>query len=187
MTKPKKGATPKKVPAPKQAKKPKRGIAPLPSKEKAVKMRPSDVEQIISAKKLKELLRADSAYKSQIDLVVGSLREKIAYAVSKDHLNKKAYAIVKSFYRMPGNKLAELWPVVLAYMDSAGLMERIDQVLRLDLGDDVVEEVDEDEEADEPEAPRPGPVFGGSRTSPRTSKAVAALAERAGVGPGPAE
>lgn len=114
----------------------KKGAAPLADKDTAAKARPSDVEQLINEKQLKSLLAADHSHKEEIDGVVGSLREKIAYAVKHHHLDKKAYALVKQFDRMSAEKLADLWPRLLAYMDMAGLMERIESVDRLPLGDD---------------------------------------------------
>lgn len=120
----------------KNAKRKKGGDAPLPPKDEAAKVRPSEVEQLINAKQLKSLLAADDSHKEEIDGVVGSLREKIAYAVKHHHLDKKAYALTKQFNRMSAEKLADLWPRLLAYMDMAGLMERIESVDRLPLGDE---------------------------------------------------
>jgi hypothetical protein len=145
----------------------KKADAPLPPKSEAEKVRPSEVTQLINEKQLLALLRADDGYKEEIDGVVGQLREKIAYAVDKQHLNKKAYAIVKSFNRMSAEKLADLWPVILVYMDMAGLMKRIEAVQRLDLGD---------EETDG--GGKTKPTFGG-----RTAGEVAKLAETTGATP----
>jgi len=117
----------------------KKGDAPLPPKDDAAKVRPSNVEQLINAKQLKSLLASDDTHKEEIDIVVGSLREKIAYAVKHHHLDKKAYALTKQFNRMSAEKLADLWPRLLAYMDMAGLMERIESVDRLPLGDEETE------------------------------------------------
>lgn len=135
----------------------KNGSAPLPPKDEAAKVRPSETEQLINAKQLKSLLASDDSHKEEIDGVVGSLREKIAYAVKHHHLDKKAYALAKQFNRMSAEKLADLWPRLLAYMDMAGLMERIESVDRLPLGDDA-----ETEGKPEADGARPGPKFGGS-------------------------
>lgn len=146
----------------------KKGSAPLPPKDQADKVRPGDVEQLINAKQLKALLGADDSHKEEIDGVVGSLREKIAFAVKHHHLDKKAYALTKQFNRMSAEKLADLWPRLLAYMDMAGLMERIESVERLPLGDE--------EETDEP-GTRPGPKFSGP------AGRVAELAQASGAQP----
>lgn len=151
----------------------KKGSAPLPPKDEAAKARPSDVEQLINAKQLKQLLGADDSHKEEIDGVVGSLREKIAYAVKHHHLDKKAYALTKQFNRMSAEKLADLWPRLLAYMDMAGLMERIDSVDRLPLGDEAEGDA-------ETTTARQGPKFGGP------AGRVAELAQASGASP-PAE
>lgn len=148
----------------------KKGGAPLPPKDKAAKVRPGDVEQLINAKQLRSLLASDDTHKEEIDGVVGSLREKIAYAVKHHHLDKKAYGYTKQFNRMSAEKLADLWPRLLAYMDMAGLMERIDSVERLPLGDDA-----ETEDETESSPARPGPKFGGP------AERVAEIAQAAGA------
>lgn len=147
-----------------RAKSKKGGAAPLPPKAQADKVRPGDVEQLINAKQLKSLLAADDSHKEEIDGVVGSLREKIAFAVKNHHLDKKAYALTKQFNRMSAEKLADLWPRLLAYMDMAGLMERIESVERLPLGD----EEDETETETETEG-KPGPALSSARETEDTA------------------
>ena len=149
----------------------KKSSAPLPSKDEAEKVRPDAVEQLINAKQLKLLLAADDSHKEEIDGVVVSLREKIAYAVNHHHLDKKAYALTKQFNRMSAEKLADLWPRLLAYMDMAGLMERIESVERLPFGDE------KETEAEPTSGARPGPKFGGP------AERVREIAEASGAQP----
>ncbi len=93
---------------------------------------------MITERQLKSLLGEDDNYKGRIDGLVGELRETIGNAVEKKHLHKGAYALVKKFHRMKSNEqLSDLWHTVLAYMDMAGIMARIDSVSALPLdGDD---------------------------------------------------
>ena len=86
---------------------------------------------LIGERQLRSLLASDDNHKGKIDGVVGSLREEIKNAVDKQHLNKKAYAMLKTLHRMKDEALADLWPTLLVYMDMAGVMKRIESVERL--------------------------------------------------------
>ena len=102
---------------------------------------PTQNAALISASTLKSLLRADDGYKEKIDGLTGELREEIANAVEKKHLDKKAYALLKKFYRIKSNeKLAGLWDTLQAYMDLAGVMKRIESVAPLPLDGEKNEE-----------------------------------------------
>lgn len=97
---------------------------------------------LISAGTLRALLKQDDNYKQRIDGLTGELREAIGYAVEKKHLNKKMYAVLKKFYRYTSDeKLADDWRTLLALMDMAGVMRRIDSVAGLPLdGENMVDE-----------------------------------------------
>lgn len=125
---------------------------------------------LIAPATLRALLKQDDNYKSQIDGLTGELREAIGNAVEKKKLDKKAYALVKRFHREKSNeKLANLWNTLLAYMEMAGVMERINSVAALPLDGEPAgeEEGSEDGEAEaEAEAEAPAgevvtPQFGG--------------------------
>lgn len=107
---------------------------------------------LISPQALKQLLKDDDRYKADIDGMVGELRETIGNAVEKKKLDKKAYALLKRFHREKSNeKLANLWHTLLAYMDMAGVMKRIESVSELPLDGDKAEG-EEEEEGEEVEA-----------------------------------
>ena len=124
---------------------------------------PSVATKLISEAMLKKLLKRDAAIKDDIDGKVGELRETIANAVEKHHLHKGAFALLKKFDRMEPEKAAELWDTMLAYMDMAGVMAKIESVAKLPL------EGDSDDEAEEGETEMPSgavverPQFGGRR------------------------
>lgn len=94
---------------------------------------------LISQKSLVALLKEDDNYKGKIDGLVGELRETIGNAVEKKHLNKQMYALLKKFHRYKSiEKLADDWRTLLAYMDMAGIMAKIDTVTPLPIeGDNV--------------------------------------------------
>lgn len=135
------------------AKKPEKKAAPsakkATNKPKAEKLTAADFGPQIPGDRLLNLLKSDTRIRKEIDGEVGKLREKIGYEKEHHHLDTTAYAIVKRFYRMEAEKLAELWPKILYYMDSAGLNERIDSVQRLPLEDES-ESGEHEEVADEP-------------------------------------
>lgn len=110
------------------------------------KVKPSDTLVLISAQALKSLLKADDNLKGKIDELTGELREEIGNAVEKKHLHKKAYATLKAISRIKSNEeLSNYWHTLLAYMDMAGVMARIDSVSELPL--DGEEPEDEEETA----------------------------------------
>lgn len=101
---------------------------------------------LIPAKTLKQLLSDDEGYKQRIDGLTGELREQIKYAADKKHLHKGAYALLKKLHRIDSaEQLRTLWLTLLAYMDMAGVMKRIDSVQDLPLGGDSGEEEPADE------------------------------------------
>ena len=106
---------------------------------------------LIAPAALRALLKQDDNYKDQIYGLTGELREAIGNAVEKKKLDKKAYAAVKRFHREKSNeKLANLWNTLLAYMEMAGIMERINSVSALPLDGEPAseEEGSEDDEAE---------------------------------------
>lgn len=128
--------------------------------------RPELALNLIAQRTLVSLLREDDNYKGRIDGLVGELRESIGNAADKKHLDKKAYALLKKFHRMKSTEeLARVWHTLLAYMDMAGVMKRIDSVSELDLAGDG--ESAEEEEAEEGEAEEEEEESGGEVSRPR--------------------
>lgn len=119
---------------------------------------------LITQKTLVALLKADDGYKDQIDGLTGELRESIGNAKEKKQLDTKAYALLKRFHREKSNeKLANLWDTLLAYMDMAGVMKRIESVPQLPInGAEPAEETGEEAEVEEAQgAEVVKPEFGG--------------------------
>ena len=101
------------------AKKPKKGArkadAPAPT-QVSYRLTGEDV--------LKKLMRSCSSIKKQTDELVGSLREKIAYAVEKQFLHKGVFALIRQLDRKEPETLA-LWKATFDhYWTASGLHER---------------------------------------------------------------
>ncbi len=106
-------------------------------------VKPSEVEQQIAPKKLKALLKtSNEAFKNTRE-IAGELGQKIAEAVEKDHLHRKAFAILKGFDRMTPEKLSDVWETLNYYMDVSGLAERAKSALKMNF--DAAEGEDEGE------------------------------------------
>lgn len=169
-----------KKPKPEATKKPKSKAAPAAEPEAAGR-----TIAMINEKALKGLLKAKRATAAEVDEINGGYRSKLAFAVEKQHLHKKAYATVVQMDRMAAGsleKLAEYWDVLNAYMDMSGLMKKIESVGRLDLGDGA--ETDDDETGEADPAPNVArPQFGGAKGDDHIKKQVDALRGNAGASP----
>lgn len=108
--------------------------------------------KLISQNDLRNLLKQCAGLKDDLDETTGILREKIAYAVDKKNLHKKAFAELRKLNKMEAEKLADYWDTLQAYMEMAGLMERMESVARLPL-EDGKKGGDEDEKDEEPAPP----------------------------------
>ena len=91
----------------------------------------SEVEQQITPKKLKALLKSSNEAFKNTREISGELGQQIAAAVEKDHLHRKAFAILKGFDRMTPEKLADVWETLNYYMDVSGLAERAKSALKM--------------------------------------------------------
>lgn len=91
--------------------------------------------KLISQNNLRNLLKQCAGLKEDLDYTTGILREKIAYAVDKQNLNKRAFAELRKLNKMEAERLADYWDTLQAYMEMAGLMERMESVARLPLED----------------------------------------------------
>lgn len=88
---------------------------------------------LINDKQLSSLLRQCTSIGKQTAELTGSLREKIGYAVEKHGLHKGAFADLRKYDKMEPEKLLEHWTTLLAYMDKAGITERMNSVIPMDL------------------------------------------------------
>lgn len=123
------------------------------AKQAATPKEGPQVVVLIKQSTLKNLLKQDDNYKRDIDGLVGELREAIGNASEKQHLDKKAYALLKRFHREKSSeKLWSLWHTLLAYMEMAGVMDRINSVQAIDFdGEQEAEDYSQDEEETEDE------------------------------------
>lgn len=121
----------------------------------------SEVTRVTGASTLKSLLKECAGHKADVDEIVGSLREKIAYAVQHKHLDKRAFAELRKLDKMASDKpekASDYWHTLVRYMELTGVMAKIEAVGRLPLGDDDGPaprgEVDGEDEAGEAEQPQ---------------------------------
>lgn len=97
---------------------------------------------------VRNLLKQCKGLKDDLDETTGLIREKIGYMVDKKNLNKKAFAELRKLDKMGAEKLADYWDTLMAYMDMAGLMEKMASVTRLPLGDGEAKTEEGDDDAD---------------------------------------
>lgn len=88
---------------------------------------------IINQNQLTKLLSARRSTSKQVDELNGSYRSKLATAVEKNNLHKKAYATLVTLDKMEPEQALEYWTHLIAYMDLAGITEKIDSVAKLPL------------------------------------------------------
>lgn len=93
------------------------------------------VRQLTPEKDLNSLLRVCKNHEKNIGELVGSLREKIGYAVEKHHLHKRAFGMIRSLNRLEAPQLAAFFDHFDHYCDVSGLRERAESAPSLDLGD----------------------------------------------------
>jgi hypothetical protein len=128
----------------------------------------SEVTQQISARKLCSLLAtARSTYKD-VREIAGAFGAEVKNAAEHEHLNKKAFSMVKTLDRMEPEKLADTLDSLDYYLDVSGLRKRASQVQRLPMGggDEAAEEEHDTEPAREgakagnghADKPMPAPV-----------------------------
>lgn len=143
------------------------------------KVQARDVEPLITDKNLRSLYGKDAAFQEEIDAVVGKKREAIAYSVSKEHLDKEIYALAKRLAKWTPEKFAAKWPLLEAYLDKLGVLERADKVQTLELtGGKNPGEEDEKTDEEAEAGGKPGPTFGGPASR---AAAVRELAEDTGA------
>lgn len=95
--------------------------------------------KVTPAATLKSLLSDVRGLTKNVDEIVGSLREKLAFAKAKKNLNTKAFAELRKYDKMEPEKAAEYHHTVIRYLELTGIMAKIDSVGRLPLGDDAPE------------------------------------------------
>jgi hypothetical protein len=101
---------------------------------KSVEVKPSEVRDAITEKKLKALLNAARSTTKEVATLTGTIREKIAYAQEHDHLATGPFALIRRLDRMEPEKLADFMDSFEHYMDISGLDARRQQAQRLEFG-----------------------------------------------------
>lgn len=86
---------------------------------------------------LKGLLTECRGFKKNVDSIVGSLRERIAYGKDKKNLHTGVFGWLRKIDNMEASKAAEWHHTYIHYLETSGLMAKIDQGAgeRLPLGD----------------------------------------------------
>lgn len=96
--------------------------------------------EMTSKDALTKLLRGIKSLEKQGLEISGSLREKIAYAVEKQHLHKGVFALIRQLDRKEAEQLA-LWKATFDhYWEASGLQERAESTPGLDLEDEQKED-----------------------------------------------
>jgi hypothetical protein len=115
-------------------------------KKKEASEQPADegVVKLISASKLKSALNSALKAKEDCSEITGALGEEIKTLIEKNHLNRKAFNIIKSLYGLSPEKLRETWDHTLYYFEASGLEKKADSAPRLPMNDDVGGVEDED-------------------------------------------
>lgn len=116
------------------------------------KVKPSETMKVTPGGTLKSLLSTCRGYKQNSDSVISKMREEIGYAVDKKGLHKGAFAELRKLDKMEPEKASEYWHTLNAYMESSGVMAKIEAVGRLPLGDDGEEDSEVAEAAADHEA-----------------------------------
>lgn len=88
---------------------------------------------------LKSLLSTCLGYKSNVDSIVGKIREEIGFGKEKNNLHTGVFAWLRKMHGLAAKdpeKAAEWHYTYLHYMESSGVLAKIEAVGRLPLGDE---------------------------------------------------
>lgn len=121
---------------PKAGRQSKKAAAPAKAKGAAVaadKAPKVETRKLTPGNTLTGLLRECRGLAAESASINGSLREKIAYAKEHKHLNPPAFAMLRRFDKMEAEKASILYYDFMAYMESSGVLEKIESVGRLPL------------------------------------------------------
>lgn len=102
------------------------GPSPAPNKAQVAR-------KVISEGKLTGLMRTCASLTQQGASLNGALREKIAYAVEHDYLDKQVFALIRRLDKMEPERLAIFLDNLEHYIDISGLGDRADSVQNLPL------------------------------------------------------
>jgi hypothetical protein len=97
---------------------------------------------------LKSLLSECRGFKKNVDSIVGSMRERIAYGKEKKNLHTGVFGWLRKIDGMEAEKAAEWHATYMHYLETSGLMAKIDSAQRLPMGDAPAVEGEADDEAE---------------------------------------
>lgn len=97
---------------------------------------PAGSKPAINQKKLRSLLASARSARADISEIAGGMGEAISKAVENDHLDRKAFNIVKSLDKMEPDRLADVLENLEHYLDISGLNERAASAPRLPIGEE---------------------------------------------------
>jgi len=114
---------------------------------------PAGSKPAINQKKLRSLLSSARSARADISEIAGGMGEAIAKAVENDHLDRKAFNMVRALDKLEPDRLADVLENFEHYLDISGLNERAASAPRLPIGEG--DDGDHNEsEADEKEQER---------------------------------
>lgn len=108
------------------------------------KVKPSEVRQVISAKKLKELMGSVRRTRNETTEIAGQLGSEIKQAVEKHFLNRKVFRVICTLDKMENEDIADWLDDFEHYLDISGITKRAEDVQPLDLRGDGTEDSKED-------------------------------------------
>jgi hypothetical protein len=113
--------------------------------KKTTPVKPSEVRETISANKLKSLMASARSVGKQVTEIAGGLGQQVKDAVENNHLDRKAFNVMRMADKMEPERLAEFLENLEDYFEKSGLNGRADSAQRLPLGDKKGEGEGEDE------------------------------------------
>lgn len=97
------------------------------------KVKPSEVRQVISAKKLKELMGSVRRTRNETTEIAGQLGSEIKQAVEKHFLNRKVFRVICTLDKMENEDIADWLEDFEHYLDISGIGKRAQDVQPLGL------------------------------------------------------
>lgn len=112
-----------------------RGIRRNKGETEDNKVKPSEVRQAISQKKLRTLLASTRSAKQDINEITSTLGNEVKQAIENNHLHRRAFGIVRGLDRLEPEQLAETLDCLDHYLDISGLRDRAASAPRMEMGE----------------------------------------------------
>lgn len=98
-------------------------------------LKPSEVQRVISQKKLRALMASHRTAREEVSEVSGGLGTEVKNAVKNDYLNAPVFRLIMQLDRKTPEKLRDFLDDLQHYLDISGLEKRAQDVQPLDLRD----------------------------------------------------